>query len=416
MSIRSWLADRIRDFGDWFWENVVEPAVDWLREAINNIVVALRIFRHNLKAKLAKWLQNDAFFLLFIAAAVAAAVLIPKLLIKMQSWVVVIWVQSMAIKLKEATISIFDINAVIELVTIHKILLVLFDDYKETFYGFADAVSQMAAELGEGSAYLHAYFASLRSIMHGTNAILGGDPLQVEIEWYGRTSEFFREANDRFARYARDPGRLLYDFLEEVLIPAAEESRDVSQAQLDEIKNNHNRLTEIDDGQKELQLSLDTFIELQPNVLEEQFRERWDEINEIWTEINAVFFSEVMRRIDGVVEALEWRAEQQAAINEAARLNQEKAERRADLLLSMDEEGQQLMGDVYDHLISESNKEDVDDFQMIGAEFTSDMDRITAEYIRDLQPSPALGFEDSVGGSAVPDLIVDIPSPFVGDF
>jgi len=396
-------------------EWVVTPAVDFLRRAIENIVVALRIFRHNLKAKLAEWLKNDLFFLLFITAAITAIIYVPKLIVKMQSWVVVIWVQSMAIKIKEATVDLLDANLIIEIVTIHKILLVLFDDYKETFYSFADAVSQLSAELGEGSAYLHAYFSALRSIMHGTNAILGGDPLQVELEWYGRTSDFFKDANDRFARYARDPGRLLFDFINEVLIPAAQESKDVSQAELDEIRNNRDRLVEVDEGQKELQKGLDTFIELQPNAIEEQFRKRWDPINEAWTEINEVFFSEVRRIVDGVVDALEWRHQQQLAINVAAEKNAASGRHIADMMMQMEDDERAILGGVYDDILADGTKEERDEWGRAVSQYSRDYDSITRKYILGLDISPALEFEP-IYAKTKPDRIVDVPSPFVGDF
>ena len=415
MSVRSWVAGHVKNF---FWEmysKIIEPALDWVREAINNIVIAMRIFRHNLKKKLAEWLQNDAFFLIFIAAAIAAVIYVPKLIVKMQGWVVTIWVSSMAIKLKEATVGILDANRLIDLVMVHKILVVLWDDYKDTFYSFADAVSQFSAELGEGSAYLHAYFASLRGIMHGTNSILGGDPLQVEIEWYARTSAFFEKLEDRFNRYARDPGRMLYDFIDEVLIPAAEESRDVSQAELDEIRNNRDRLVEIDEGQKELQTSIDTFIELQPNVIEEQIRARWDAINEAWQEIQGVFFDEIMRIVNGITDAVEWRHEQQLKINAAAEKNERDAQRRAAILMGLTEEEKILLGDAYDTLVALALEDDLNEMDLVGITESIDYDSITREYIDGLGIVRALGFEP-IFLATPPDKEMNIPSPFIGDY
>lgn len=415
MSIRSWVRDKIEDFGDWLWNSLIKPTVDFLRRMIDNIITALRIFRHNLKAKLAEWMQNDGFFLAFIAAIIAAIIWIPQLVAKAQSWVAVIWIQSMAIKIKEATIALIDVNRLIDWVMLHKILLVLWDEYKETFYALADAVSQLASELGEGSAYLHAYFASLRGIMHGTNAILGGDPLQVEIEWYGRCSSFFERANDRFARYARDPGRLLYDFIDEVLIPAAEEAKDVSQAELDEIRNNRDRLVEVDEGQKELQLSIDTFIELQPNAIEEQIRERWDPINEAWTEINDVFFSEMMRIVNGVYDAVEWNHQQQLAINAAAEKNAASGRHIADMMTQMEDDERNILGGMYDDFLDAGTQEERDAFARASGMYGRDYDSITREYILSLGISPALRFEP-ISSRGRPDLVINIPSPFVGDY
>ena len=415
MSLRSWVRDKIEGFFEWMYKGIIEPALDWLRRAIENVVVALRIFRHNLKAKLAEWMQNDAFFLGFIVVVVAAIVFIPKLIVKAQGWVATIWVQSMAIKIKEATVNILDANKIIDLVMVHKILMVLWEDYKQTFYSFADAVSQLSAELGEGSAYLHAYFASIRGIMHGTNAIIGGDPLQVEIEWYGRTSAFFERANDRFNRYARDPGRMLYDFIDEVLIPAAEENRDVSQAQVDEIRENRDRLVEVDEGQKELQTSLDTFIELQPNAIEEQIRVRWDPINEAWQDIQDIFFDEMMRVVNGVVDAVEWHHQKQLEINAAAKKNAESGEHLADIMMQMEDDEQRILGEAYDHILAQGTLSEREAFALALSRHGHDYDSITTDYIHGIGVSPSLEYEP-IFSEIRPDLPLDIPSPFVGDY
>lgn len=415
MSIKSWIRDKLEDFGDWLYEKVIQPAVNWLRDAIENIVTALRIFRHNMKAKLAEWLENDWFFLAFVTLIVAGVYYIPKIMVKMQSWIVKIWIESMAIKIKEAVVNVIDVNLYIDIVTLHKVMMVVWGEYRETAYAFADAVSQLAAELGEGSGYLHAYFAALRGIMHGTNAILGGDPLQTEIECYGRTAAFFEKANDRFARYARDPGRLIYDFLNEVLIPAATENRDISQAQMDEIRNNRNRLVEIDEGQKELQTSLDTFIELQPNVIEEQIRERWDPINEAWIEIQTVFFGEMMRVVNGVVDAVEWHYQRQLEINRVVEEKQNSAQARIDFFMNLAEFDQEMIGSTFDFLLYQGNKEEMEDLNSVVSQYVRDYNSITFSYIRNMPISPALLFESSYV-DLIPDIAFSIPSPFVGDY
>jgi len=298
---------------------------------------------------------------------------------------------------------------------LHKILVVLWTDYREVAYSFADAVSQLAAELGEGSGYLHAYFASLRGIMHGTNAIIGGDPLQAEIEWYTRTSEFFEKANDRFNRYARDPGRLFYDFLNEVLIPAAEEQRVVNQAELDEIRENRDRLVEFDDGLTELRVSLDTFIELQPSVIEAQIRERWDPINDWWIEVENVFLKEMMRVVNGVVDAVEWRAEQQEKINAVVAAKANQPGQIAGNIAELTAEEMRNAGGGFDHMIGKSREEEIDELVEAGGKYAIDYDSITAEFIESLGFFEVLSYEPVfISGRA--DLVIDIPSPFVGDY
>lgn len=416
MGIRSWVRKKLEDFGEWFYETIVEPAVDWLQRAIDNIIVALRIFRHNLKAKLAEWLDNDIFFLVFLVNVISLAIYLPQIIAAASSWIVTIWIQSMIIKLKDRLVKLIDVNKYIDLLMLHNILLVLWEEYKKAFYSFAEVISQFAAELGEGSAYLHTYFSALRGIMHGTNAVLGGDPLQTEIEWYGRCADFFERANDRFARYARDPGRLLYDFLNEVLIPAAEEQREVNQAELDEIRENRDRVVEVDEGMTELRESLDTFIELQPNVIEAEVRERWDPINEAWEEIQTTFYGEFVRILNGIVDAVELRAEQQTRINAVAQAKADEQNRAIYEAWLLTEDQASQAGASAEYTLGLSMREDQEGFDEAIKGYVDRYGNITADFIRDLSDRPALVFEQPGVISVKPDRLVDIPSPFVGDY
>ena len=416
MSIRSWVRDKIEELGDFIVNKILTPFADFVRKQINNIIVALRIFRHNLKAKLAEWMENDLFFLLFIAATVVLIFKLSKWIGAAQKWWIDSYIKTVIKNIGERVVDIISINKLIDYVMLHKILLVLWDDYREVSYSFADAVSQLSSELGEGSAYLHAYFASLRGIMHGTNAVIGGDPLQAEIEWYTRTSEFFERANDRFARYARDPGRLFYDFLNEVLIPAAEEQRVVNQAELDEIRENRDRLIEFDDGLTELRVSIDTFIELQPDVIEAQIRERWDPINEWWVEVENVFLKELMRIVNGVFDAVEERHEQQLKINAVVAAKANNPGQLAGNIIEMTAEEMARAGGAFDLMIGVSQDDEYNEVQDTVRTIMINYDEITADYIRALGEFPALAFEPADTLIGRNDLPLDIPSPFVGDY
>lgn len=409
------MRDKIEDLGDWIVDKILAPFKEWVFRAIENIIVALRIFRHNLRQKLAEWLENDWFFLAFVAAIAATIYFIPKLIVKMQSWVVTIWVQSMAIKLKENVVALIDINKLIDLHLLHNILLVVWEEYANTFYDFCDAVSQLATELGEGSAYIHAYFSSARVIMHGTNAVLGGDPLQVEVEWYDRTSAFFIRADERFARYARDPGRLYYDFMEEVLLPAAQEQRDVNQEELDQIRENYNRSVQVETGMKDIRLGLDSLVEAFPGEIEAQLRDRWDPINARWLEIEELWNSQIMATIGKIVDAVEEHHQEQLAINRAAEANQRSARVQSDILMGMDVNEQRIMGDTYDYFLALSMGVEIDELRAASTQYNRDYDSITARYIAGLGISPALGYEP-IDIISRPDLLLNIPSPFVGDY
>lgn len=415
MSIRSWVRDRIEELGDWIIDKVLGPFKDWVIKTIEDIIVALRVFRHNVRQKIAEWMENDWFFFGFIIATAATIYFLPKVIAKAKSWVITAWIRTVVKGIKDGVVDLIDANKLIDIHLMHTILKVVWVEYREVFVDFSDAISQFAAEIGEGSAYVHAYFSAARVIMHGTNAVIGGDPLQVEVEWYDRTSQFFVRMDDRFARYARDPGRLYYDFMDEVIIPAATEQRDVNQAQVDQVRENYNRSVEVETGMEQIRVGLDDLVEAFPGVIEAQLRERWDPINEAWIEIRDVWTQQIMSTITAVVDAVEEHYQYQLKINAAAEKNARDAKAISDNFMGLDVEGQRILGSTYDYLITQSLSEDRDEWGNIVSKYIRDYDSITLEYIRGLGISPALGFEPTFT-KLIPDLAINIPSPFVGDY
>jgi len=113
MSIRSWIRDKLQALGEWIVDKVFAPFADWVRRAIQNIIVALRIFRHNLKAKLAEWMENDLFFILFIVGAVVLIFKLPKWIGQAKKWWIDSYIKTVITNIGKRIVNIISINKLI---------------------------------------------------------------------------------------------------------------------------------------------------------------------------------------------------------------------------------------------------------------------------------------------------------------
>ena len=297
-------------------------SIDW-------VVAELRALRHDLIKAIGRWLSNDFAFLLTFIAAIFVAVHWPAILNMLKAAGSAVLNTAIVKQIKEGLVKIIDVNKLIDLVFLNAVLKIIWPDYLAITQSFAEAVSALADELGEGSGYIHAYFAAQKGIVYGTNALLGNDPRLAEMTAYNQTSDFFKKIDDRFRRYAHDPGLVVRDFLDEVLIPAAEDQRDAQQGLVSDVRENYNRMLSQEDGLKLVQDSVNTFIEEMPDEIASRILKHWAPIDAKLTQWIDYIDTELRPKIDGIITAAEVRAADQEAINAYA------AEKLADPLNAM---------------------------------------------------------------------------------
>ena len=411
-----WVRDLIKHLLDWFYEHTIEPIIDWLRDAILEIQVNLRNFMHTVKTWLAEWLENDWFFFLFVCATVVLVFTLPQIVTWITSTKAWATITAWVVALKDKVVKLIDIQKYIDLKLIDTLLKTFVKDYAEVRADMTKAVSGLAADFGEGTGFLHALIESARGTYMGTAAILGIDPRLTESEWYTDASNFVKNVNERFYHYARDPGAIYSDFFTEVLLPKAEEQREVNQQQLDQIRESYERLVEFETGLQMVNDSVELFISTMPAAIEEQFNRRWDDIEPVVDDLLETLRDEIIPAFESTVAAIEEHIAYQKAINEEVRRKLAKpVEVLGSFYMLPETEQEDTRTVVEDILIGELEDKKVEQNEA-NEEWQKRLSALLDDMIEPFYPSPALYYEPTqgIGGRRAPT--VNIPSPFVGEY
>jgi hypothetical protein len=411
-----WIKDMVDDMIEWAFDKIFRPFKKWVLEVIADIQQNLRNFMHTLKQWLAKWLAEDWFFCLFVAGIIVVLVFGAALATYIGDSAVFQKIAGIVKAIVDKVVSLIDIKAFIDLKFLDTILRTFVAEYKEVRSSMTNAISGLAADLGEGTGWLNGLMESARGTIVGTSAILGLDPRSAEIEWYGEASAFTKRVNDRFYHYARDPGEIYSDFFNEVLLPRAEQNQNVQQAQLDQIRDNYRRTVEIDTGLILVNKSVEDFIALMPASVEKQFQRRWDDIEGYVDDLLLALKDDIRPMMLDLQNAFELRNQMQTAVNEEVSRKQNDP---ADLVLNYldyDETEKRIAEIGLSDMLTdgEASKALLD--RPDAAVWQERLDHGTIGIASTFGASLALTYEPTGYGRFAAPRGVSIPSPFVGDY
>jgi len=180
----------------------------------------------------------------------------------------------------------------------------------------SDVVSALAEELGQGTGYIHAYF----SVIHGTaltiNAFTGADPELGELAAFEHTNTLLTDINKNFRKYAHDPGSIVTDIIDYMIDHQGGELRDAQTATIDAIRDNYNRVKAVNDALHDFQGRIEHFISIQPEEMQKIVSERLQPIVDTLSDALYVMDTQIMPKIDSIIDALELQSERQERINE----------------------------------------------------------------------------------------------------
>ncbi len=411
-----WIRDAVEDIFDWLYESIVEPVIDWIKDAIEEIRVNIRNFLHTAKGVLAEWLQNDWFFLLFAAAIIAAIFFAPQIMTWLQETGLYKAVSTFAKTVVDGVVKLINLQAYINLKLVDDLLKTFVDNYREARQGLTDSLAGLAADLGHGTGFLNAVVESSRGIYVGTAAILGLDPRLTEIQWYNETAAFTKKINDRFYHYARDPSAAYYDFFTEVLLPRATELQGVQQKELDQIRDNFNRLLEIEGGLKLLRDSVEQFIEALPNRIEEQFNARWDEISPVIDDLISTLSDDIIPRFNMAVDAIEQAQKMQEQVNAQVRSRMNDPNDMLFRWSDYDQQEKDVALEGLARMITNGESDTASLRDPESAAWQRRLDELTNGAYKDVRSKAFLGLEAPFSGRVRGERTVSIPSPFVGEY
>lgn len=307
--------DKIRDAVHWLVEKILRPVINWITESINWIIDELRYWKHKGFELLAKWLENDWFFLGAVIATVVLAVTFPKILAWLKNTSLWQWLQSLWEGIKKTTASILDFIHILDLELINNILKVFWPEWRAMMGQLAEVTSALFEELGQGASYGHAYFSVVHSMAMLQHSFTGAPMELAEAQAFEETSNYLTTVNNRFRRYSHNPGLFVRDIIQEIYIPYSETIQDAQQAELDEIRANRDRIVGINTSLKSLDSALTHFMDVQPEEMASFVSERLEPIIEGLTLVTETMDRDILPKINAVVTALEQRTEDQHKIN-----------------------------------------------------------------------------------------------------
>lgn len=318
-----WLKNLWDNVTGWIKDNIVEPVVDWVKQLIDDTRTFITIWKHEFRQLLASWLENDWFFLAAVAMTVGVAFYFPAIKEWVGKWSITILLKAAWEDVKEGFTDILDFIHIIDLDTVNTILKVLWPDWRDMMGQLSEVASALAEELGEGSAYFHAYFSVIHGLALVENAIIGTDPKLAEMQAFEDTNTALIKINDKFWDYAENPGQVVSDIIEDFYLPRAENLRIAQQDQMDSIRDNRDRVVEINTALHDFDNRLTHFIEIQPDELQEIISDRLQPISDALGDALWVMDTEIMPRINAIVDALALQTERQQTINDniLSRLN-----------------------------------------------------------------------------------------------
>lgn len=385
------LWDKIVSSIHWLVDKVLRPIVEWIGKAIQAVIDQIRIWKHKALELLAKWLENDFFFLHLISMTLALAVAWPHLVVALKALPLVLALKAMWEKVKAGLVSVLDFMHILDLRMINQMLQAVWPQWRALTVQLSDAMGALSEELRIGVAGFNAYFSVVRSMAYMRHAFLGTDPKLGELEAFEETSDFLRRANDRFADYTRNPGHIMRDIIEEIYIPGAETLRIAQQDVIGSVKANYDRVELMSGSLRDFELSLEGLRAALPEELERFGRERLDPAIAYLDGQLDWWEREVLPRINGVIAAVDERNQYQDEINE--RILRELASPYGILgqYYSMSEEEQAAMRSIWGELTYLS-MEDVSEEVVPAALQLIDIDLAAAA-----APAPLMGIMPSMG-------------------
>lgn len=411
-----WLKDQVTKLFNWLADKILRPVLNWLTEKIQWLIAEIKIVAVQAAQKIAEWMKNDYFFIGAIIVLIIGVIIAPDIAAWLAKMKAKLLASAFVKKVKELA-SIIKLDLIlVNLATINSLFKVFWPEYRALMQSFSDALSAAAEMFGQGAGYLHSYLNLARGLAINTAGLLGLSSEAAEIEAYQRMSEYMGKVEARLRRYMHDPGLMMRDLIDEVIIPMSEDNMVVQGALVNDVREAHTDIRSLHGNVQGISDSITIFISEQPDAIREAFDERWEPIRTALQERLDFIADEVFVKMDEVITIFEVRSQ--------------RIEDRNDRIESKLEDPVTILGSgfLYGDDYLETYRDIVEDlatqnllkhgmlFGDLSLSYAEQRDIIEAQFYRDLKPLPALSYEDKTSPGGIRKPPVNIPSPFIGDY
>lgn len=303
---------------DFLVDVVLRPAIEAVIEAVEWMIEELRYWKKLFFELLADLYDTNLGFLMLTVATIVAAVYIPQLVALIKDSSIGKVIGSIFDWVKKSTGRLLELIGFIDLVAISQMLEVIWPEWRTLMAQLSDVTSSLAEELGQGSAYISAWFSTVHSFALLGISFLDIDPRAAELRAFEETDAFLKHINENFRKYVHDPGLIIRDIIENIYIPYATEFKDGQQDVIKSVGENRDTIWTHYSLLKNLEDNLVHFIAIQPEETAAIVTRKLGPIAESLGSFLDDFAVNILPRIDSALSTLEQRADRIEAANKSA--------------------------------------------------------------------------------------------------
>jgi len=300
--IATWIGSEIE-------ETVVRPAVEWLVELIEWVVEELRYWKKLFFEALADLYATDLGFLYIALGTILIGVYAPQIIARIAESGFGLAIKKVGAWIKEKIGNILNLAAIEDILALNEMAKLFWPEWRDLMSMLSDATSALAEELGQGSAYISAWFSTVHAFALLGTSFLDIEPEAAELQAFEETESFLKKINENFRSYVHDPGKIIRDIIDELYIPHATQFKDSQQALIGTVADARD---DIDDTFQLIQDANDAlthFIGIQPEETAAIVEEKLGPIRDGLDDFIYEYRVNVLPKIEGTLKILEDRAD-----------------------------------------------------------------------------------------------------------
>ena len=301
------------DLVGWIGEQVVDyavrPAMEWLVELIEWVVDELRYWKKMFFEALAELYATDLGFLYITIGTILIGVYAPQIISRIAASGFGLAIKNITAWIKEKIGNILNLAAIEDILALNEMAKLFWPEWRDLMSMLSDATSALAEELGQGSAYISAWFSTVHAFALLGTSFLDIEPEAAELQAFEETESFLKKINEKFRDYSHNPGRIVRDIIDELYIPHATQFKDSQQALIGTVADARDDIDNTFDLIKDANDALTHFIGIQPEETAAIVEEKLGPIRDGLDDFIYEYRVNVLPKIEGTLKILEDRAD-----------------------------------------------------------------------------------------------------------
>lgn len=376
-----WISDTIHNIAE-----AIRNAANWVSDQITALTKWIDLQKHNFKVWIGSLMETDTGAIAVVAVAIAAAIAGIAIYTQLVKSGVIAKIKTWMQAIADGTGSVLEFLHYRELLVANKILMIVWDSYRESMSKIFNAFASLSQDLGYSFGFVTLALKNAQMMVFTTGALFGIPKEVTAGIWSDDLANFMGSFEANFYKYAEDPGALLDDIDENIVYPHAEEGAGVIPA-INKALNDFTDFAEDEfDKLDSLEKEYKQFIADLPEEISNRAMEVFKPFDDQWRDFYDNQYLPVADKVDAVEGAINTAIEREQADVKAV---YDKLARPGDLFLGID-------------LLSDEDKQD--QLSIIG-DYTT-----RSQYGESLDYTPSAALEYG-GMQAIIDLLKAITQP-----